>query len=192
MSASTADPPFSSRDALLEAAVNLMSRRSPSTISGRDLATEAGVNYGLVHYYFESARDLMSEARRLHGPWIVETLMGGGTRPVDSESALEDRRIFGFIAHVALEDGYLDPSEHRPAMDALLELVREADPDGDPVHHRATVAAVTLLLLGWPIFVEHNARGLGLDPDVDGEAIRSRFLGVLRSLYSSVGLEAQG
>ena len=68
MSASTADHPFSSRDALLEAAVNLMSRRSPSTISGRDLATEAGVNYGLVHYYFESARDLMSEARRLHGP----------------------------------------------------------------------------------------------------------------------------
>ena len=145
MSASTADPPFSSRDALIEAAVNLMSRRSPSTISGRDLATEAGVNYGLVHYYFESARDLMSEARRLHGPWIVENLMGGGTRPVDSESALEDRRIFGFIAHVALEDEYLDPSEHRPAMDALLELVREADPDGDPVHHRATVAAVTLL-----------------------------------------------
>ena len=49
MSASTADPPSTSRDALIEAAVNLMSRRSPSTISGRDLAAEAGVNYGLVH-----------------------------------------------------------------------------------------------------------------------------------------------
>ncbi|HIE68448.1 MAG: TetR/AcrR family transcriptional regulator [Acidimicrobiales bacterium] len=192
MSAPTADPPSTSRDALIEAAITLMSRRSPSTISGRDLAAEAGVNYGLVHYYFESARDLMAEARRLHGDWIVENLMDGGTRPVDPEAALADRRIFGFTAHVALEGGFWDPNEPRPALDALLELVRESDPDGDPVHHRATVAAVTLLLLGWPIFVEHNARGLGLDPDVDGEAIRSRFLGVLRSLYSSVGLEVGG
>jgi hypothetical protein len=132
----------------------------------------------------------MSEARRLHGAWVVEDLMDGGTRPVDLEAALEDRRIYGFITHVALEDGFWGPDEPRPALDALLELVRESDPDGDPVHHRATVAAITLLLLGWPIFMEHFARGLGLDPDVDGEAIRSRFLGVLRSLYSSVGLAA--
>lgn len=190
MNASTAVEASTSRDALIDAAIVLMSRRSPSTISGRDLAAEAGVNYGLVHYYFESARDLMGEARRLHGAWIVDNLMAGGTRPVDSESALEDRRIFGFTAHVALEGGFWDADEPRPALDALLDLVRGSDPDGDPVHHRATVAAVTLLLLGWPIFVEHNARGLGLDPAADGEAIRSRFLGVLRSLYSSVGMEA--
>jgi AcrR family transcriptional regulator len=88
MSAPTADPPSTSRDALIEAAITLMSRRSPSTISGRDLAAEAGVNYGLVHYYFESARDLMAEARRLHGDWIVENLMDGGTRLVDPEAAL--------------------------------------------------------------------------------------------------------
>lgn len=40
------------RDALVEAAKRLLTDRAPSAIAGRDLADEAGVNYGLVHHYF--------------------------------------------------------------------------------------------------------------------------------------------
>jgi AcrR family transcriptional regulator len=40
------------REALLEAAKRLLPERAPSAIAGRDLAAEAGVNYGLVHHYF--------------------------------------------------------------------------------------------------------------------------------------------
>ncbi len=40
------------RDALIEAAKRLLPDRAPSTIAGRDLAAEAGVNYGLVHHHF--------------------------------------------------------------------------------------------------------------------------------------------
>lgn len=40
------------RDALIEAAKRLLPDRAPSTITGRDLAAEADVNYGLVHHYF--------------------------------------------------------------------------------------------------------------------------------------------
>ena len=39
----------SSRTALLDAAIRLMSDRAPSTVTGRELAEEAGVNYGVVH-----------------------------------------------------------------------------------------------------------------------------------------------
>ena len=74
----------------------------------------------------------------------------------------------------------------------MLDLVRGADPDGDPAHHRATIAAIALLLLGWPIFVKHIAHSLGLDPEGDHDRIRSRFLGVVLSLYASVGLEVDG
>src|SRR3954465_15607142 len=40
------------RRALLDAAKRLLPERAPSTVSGRELAAEAGVNYGLVHHYF--------------------------------------------------------------------------------------------------------------------------------------------
>ncbi len=40
------------RDALVEAAKRLLPHSGPSAIAGRDLAAEAGVNYGLVHHHF--------------------------------------------------------------------------------------------------------------------------------------------
>jgi AcrR family transcriptional regulator len=40
------------RDALIEAAKRLLADRAPSAIAGRDLAAEAGANYGLLHHYF--------------------------------------------------------------------------------------------------------------------------------------------
>jgi AcrR family transcriptional regulator len=42
------------REALVDAGTRLLSERAPSTISGRELADAAGVNYGLVHHYFGS------------------------------------------------------------------------------------------------------------------------------------------
>ncbi len=40
------------RDALIDAAKQLLTLRAPGAIVGRDLADEAGVNYGLIHHYF--------------------------------------------------------------------------------------------------------------------------------------------
>ncbi len=182
------DEEWSSRTAMLDAAIRLMSERAPSTITGRELAEEAGVNYGLVHYYFESPADLLGAARRRHGSRLVADSMAGSIRPIPLDRAVSDREIFGFAAHVALEGGY-DDDVSRPVFDAMLRLAAEADPGGDPVHHRATVAAIVLLQLGWPVFVEHNARALGLDPEADGELIRERFFTVLESLYRSIGVE---
>ena len=42
------------RTALVEAASRLLPDRSPNAISGRDLAAEAGINYGLIHHHFGS------------------------------------------------------------------------------------------------------------------------------------------
>ena len=46
--------PSSAPTALVEAAIRLLPEQAPSAISGRDLAAEAGVNYGLIHHYFGS------------------------------------------------------------------------------------------------------------------------------------------
>ncbi len=42
----------SARTALIDAAARLLPERAPSAITGRDLADEANVNYGLVHHHF--------------------------------------------------------------------------------------------------------------------------------------------
>lgn len=48
------------RAALVDAATRLLPEQAPSTISGRDLAAEAGVNYGLIHHYFGSKDAVLS------------------------------------------------------------------------------------------------------------------------------------
>ena len=40
------------RAALVEAAGQLLTERAPNSITGRDIAARAGVNYGLLHHYF--------------------------------------------------------------------------------------------------------------------------------------------
>jgi AcrR family transcriptional regulator len=50
------------RRALLDAAKRLLPERAPSTVSGRELAAEAGVNYGLVHHYFGTKDTVFREA----------------------------------------------------------------------------------------------------------------------------------
>ena len=46
---------------MVGAATRLLPERTPSTITGRDLAAEASVNYGLVHHYF-GGKDAVLEA----------------------------------------------------------------------------------------------------------------------------------
>ena len=40
------------RTAIAEAAARLLPERPPSVITGRQLADEAGVNYGLIHHHY--------------------------------------------------------------------------------------------------------------------------------------------
>lgn len=53
--------PEGAKVALVEAAARLLTEQAPNTITGRDLAAEAGVNYGLVHHYF-GGRDALLAA----------------------------------------------------------------------------------------------------------------------------------
>lgn len=48
------------RERLVDAAKRLLPDRAPSAITGRELAIEAGVNYGLVHHYFGGKDGVLS------------------------------------------------------------------------------------------------------------------------------------
>jgi AcrR family transcriptional regulator len=61
--AETVSPPrrsLKARAALIAAAARLLPSRAPSAISGRELAAEAGVNYGLIHHYFGGKESVLS------------------------------------------------------------------------------------------------------------------------------------
>ena len=66
VSASQAAPKTAARaaaeEALLDAAERLLADAGYASITTRRLATEAGVNHGLVHYYFGSNENLLVQA----------------------------------------------------------------------------------------------------------------------------------
>ena len=91
------------RGDLLDAALRLLADRPPSAISGREIAEEAGGNYGLVHYHFGSKDRLLDMAWHQHLDWLVDTEMEGGTRPVSVRATAEDRTLWAVAGHMALD-----------------------------------------------------------------------------------------
>ena len=74
-------------------------------------------------------------------------------------------------------------------LDAYRDLVDASDPDGDPVHHWTTIAALFALELGWPIFGLANVTTVGLS-SADLPMARSRVEALVAALERSVGLRS--
>ena len=184
----TVAPRGAARGELLDAALRLLDDRPPSAISGREIAEEAGVNYGLVHYHFGSKNRLLDMAWRQHLNWLVDTEMEGGTRPVSVRATAEDRMLWAVAGHMALDplEATGDGDRHR-VLDAYRDLVDASDPDGDPVHHWTIIAALFALELGWPIFGPANVTTVGLS-SAELPMARSRVEALVAALEGSVGL----
>jgi len=59
----------------------LLASRTPSSVLGRQLATRAGVNYGLIHHCFGSASEVLAQASRQLRDHYYETESGPGLIP---------------------------------------------------------------------------------------------------------------
>lgn len=176
------------RQAIIDAALRLLEDRPPSAISGRELAQEAGVNYGLIHYYFNGKQEAFYAAREFFNQWVVDSVMEGGSRPVSLSATSDYRSLWGVAGHLALEasEGW-DDFDYFPVVEAYLKLFARTDPQGDPVQHATVVAALYALLLGWPIFGSHNVHTAGLKDD-DLFAVRQQIKNLVESLETSVGI----
>lgn len=139
------------RAALVDAAARLLVERPPTAISGRELATEAGVNYGLVHHYFggkdaalaAGLEALRQDFVRRHGGEEEPGFLAAGSHPY-------------FKALVRSQVDY--PDAPRPDGDfpglarvvaALEERLAKEHPDLAPAARRAeakarAIAAVSL------------------------------------------------
>ncbi len=89
LTSSTSRRRGSARLALIEAAARLLPQRAPGAITGRELADEARVNYGLVHHHFGGKDEalaaglgaLRDDFVRMHGDGASLPLLTGECHP---------------------------------------------------------------------------------------------------------------
>jgi len=145
--------------AILASARKLIAERGPSGVALRDIASDAGVNFGLLYHYFgtkeqllndvyaqatENAAIRLAEVEHLDEALAVLMTLGDGTTA----------RLVAW----AVLDG-IDPTELfgvSPALAVLAKLVRrDAAAAGNPVtadSARVFAAMAMVIALGWRLF----------------------------------------
>jgi AcrR family transcriptional regulator len=176
--------------ALVAAAMRLFGERGPGAVSLREVAAEAGVNYGLIHQYVGTKDDLLAlvmrsssaqtAARFAEDPDAATTmarLMPGTTASSAYARMLAWALLEGHDAGQLLG--------RSPALRELTDALHRArlrdDAAGrgdDDLDERVRVAAAVALSLGWNLFGSFVRQAAALDELDAGEATaRIRRLG---------------
>ncbi|MDE0136865.1 MAG: helix-turn-helix domain containing protein [Acidimicrobiaceae bacterium] len=147
---------------LVAAAVDLLASRTPSSISGRQLATRAGVNYGLIHHYFGSASEVLAQASRLIRDQYYANESGPGLIP-DFFSTRAHPGYVRALTHIALDSKLAATGDHFPVVVALLD--RHRSRHGEPTaSERCRYLLVAAAQLAWSLFEPLFATALGRNP----------------------------
>jgi AcrR family transcriptional regulator len=152
------DPAAGAPSAILLAAAQLFSERSPSKVTLREIAERAGVNYGLIHHYFGTKDAIVSELIRRASEAGAASM--AGTESIgDALRALVDVNSPGthtrMLAWALLSDRHAPARfTESPAVRHLAEMASRpragADvPCADP---QVLAAVLASALMGWQLF----------------------------------------
>jgi len=158
-------------DAVLDAATDLIADRGPNAVTVRAIAERAGINHALVHRYFGSKDDLIGAVIAREAACFREIARGEGD-PIAVFgrllAALSERQTYVRFLARAILDGYRT-GELRPDVSLFGDVTAIFGPyaptvgaEGRP-DPRIVIAALGGLALGWRIFGDFLASGLGLD-----------------------------
>lgn len=176
------------RDALLEATVELLADRGPAGFSSREVAKAAGVNYGLIHYYFGSKGELIRQAirRELRG-WEENSPNKDSTEwtPLMVSDPPPDR-AWRSLVHLALGfDRYGGELDDFPLMRHRLEVLGEHFGDRlDPTRLKAALVASTCLQIGWLAVSDWHLASVDATAD-ERSAIEAFVVEVERSILDT-------
>ncbi|MEO1273023.1 MAG: TetR/AcrR family transcriptional regulator [Myxococcota bacterium] len=98
----TSPESISTEQALREAALRCLTRNGVQGVSIKKVAAEAGVNHGLVHYYFKSKEGLMVAAFEAHCAEQRQRIEAGDFGDTRSIRALLEQEI-KLSAHLMIE-----------------------------------------------------------------------------------------
>jgi AcrR family transcriptional regulator len=160
-------------DAIVRSATRLFAERGPASVSLREVAADAGVNYGLIHQYVGSKDQLlrlvtrrMSEetARRYAAAPDAATALDGLLRP-----AGQPTDYIRMLTWAVLEgDDSRELLRSSPALAELTRQLRAEHPD-DADQAPYVVAAGAALALGWRVFGSVLTGALDLDDEAGPE-----------------------
>ncbi len=152
---------------LVDAAKVLMTMRSPRQISGRELARQAGVNYGLIHHYFGSKDNVFAQAVAEATEAMAQRW---DSRAMVPTNTTDDARTYRTFAKLEIEQS------QSPIADLLKRIVssqttaRGCDPsDADMLGDIAVAAA---LQFGWGAFEDEIVDALS-EYGTDREGLRA-------------------
>jgi AcrR family transcriptional regulator len=157
---------------LVAAAVRLFAKDGPDGVALRQVASAAGVNYGLIHQYIGTKDDLLrlvfrsvseqaaerfASASDLEG--VLDELIRSRRNPSAYAALLGWALLQGRDAHALLG--------RSPALGVLVERLAQLD-EGEP-EARLRVEAMVAMSLGWQLFGPFLRSGVGLDDIADEE-----------------------
>jgi AcrR family transcriptional regulator len=158
------------RQALLDAARDLIAERGPGSVSLREIAETAGVNFGLVYQYLGTRDDLLREVYQSVAQRSAERMapIGGISEAISDMMATPGTATARIMAWAALDgsypEGVLGPS---PALGHVASVIA-GGPDADPSDEDRLLAAFLLVAaLGWRLFSSIGLTSAGLDPAPD-------------------------
>src|SRR3989442_1153124 len=170
------DRSIKTRDKILQAAFSVLSRQGYENSSIKEIAEEAGVAQGLVHYYFKSKQQLvlavLAEVCREMKYGDEQGAAGAQAAYEKFKAMLKDKQathtLYVQLIAVGLHDrelggGVLDfIREDRSHIEAIAREVL-AEREADPTPARATPSAIQAAEPR--IMVQHR-----IDPDLRAEA----------------------
>ena len=166
---------------LIDAALQLMSLRSPRQISGRELAKTAVVNYGLIHHYFGSKDAVFAAAVTESTEAMARRWEVAGLLPLNTTDEAATYRTFSKLE--------LDGNDS-PVTDLLHRIVAgQAEAQGRKTTDKDLLAEVALcaaLQFGWGAFEPEISNGLAAY-DIDLHELRHRVSNLSMRLANESG-----
>ncbi len=169
--------PGDPREAIFQAACAIIRRKGFHQARISDIATEAGISYGLVYHYFKNKAHLLDAIIEAWWNGLYESMAQSG----DSGESVEKRLM-------AIVDYFLDQYRTRP--DLVHVFITEIS---------RSSANLTPQRLDWfkcffdrteRIISQAQAQGV-LRPDIKARYLTYMFLGALESFVSALVLENQ-
>ena len=161
-------------EALVASAQRLIAERGPAGVTLREVADDAGVNFGLVYQYIGTKEQLLAEVYARAAAAAAEQLRDAEhlDDAIDLLMQRGDGTVARLIAWAALEQrddpGSGDLFGSSPALAALASLAeRDAATGGTEMPHEQAqvVAALTMAIaLGWRLFGPIAVSAADLDP----------------------------
>jgi AcrR family transcriptional regulator len=168
------------REALLDSAQRLFAERGPANVPLRDIAVDAGVNFGLVYKYLGARDDLLRAVYQRVAGRAVATFepMEHLADAIGHMMSHPDLSLGRVMAWAALEGDYPgDVFGPSPALERVAAIVgREAEAAGHPMADddaRLLAAVLMVTAMAWRLLRPIGLTSAGLDPSEDGDRDRT-------------------